>query len=310
MDFEQLPNFFIIGAAKSGTTSLFNIIAQHPEVYASPKKEIRFFSNNDRYQNGVEWYQETHFPGAKNFPVRSEATPAYLTWSQKVAPRIKALYEERPVKFAAIFRDPVKRAYSHYWHRVRQGDEDPRRLSFAEAIHTEDQRITDNWQRLEYEGNGLFGYFRAGCYATRLKPYIDTFPRKNFFFMLQEDLYKDFQANIKKLAHFLEVDDAFSFKSVQINESVVPRSQNIYHLFNDLKKSKIKNFLKLFVNSSIRKWLRKDGLMKPFNYPPMEIGIKMELYARYAEEIEQLEGIIGRDLSSWNSPHYSFQGQI
>jgi len=299
MNFDQLPNFFIIGAAKSGTTTLFDVVAQHPAVYTSRKKEIRFFSNDDRFANGVDWYQETHFSGALKFAIRAEATPAYLTWSQKAAPRIKALYGDQPVKFAAIFRDPVKRAYSHYWQRVRQGDEDPERLSFVEAIHSEDKRLKENWQRLEFEGNGLYGYYRAGCYASRLKPYLDLFPRENFHFMLQEDLYHDFTASMAKLLWFLEIDDKYPLKPVVSNVSAVPRNKNIYHLYNEVKKTKIKDILNLFVPPSTRKWFRKDALMKHFNYPPMEKEIKTELYLRYADEIKQLETIIGRDLSHW-----------
>jgi hypothetical protein len=301
MDFNQLPNFLIIGAAKSGTTSLFDVIAQHPEVYASPKKEIRFFSNNDRFNNGVDWYQTTHFHNTEKYKIRSEATPAYLTWSEKVAPRIKELYGDHNIKFAAIFRDPVKRAYSHYWHRVRQGDEDPARLSFEEAIHTEEKRLGNSWQRLEYEGNGLFGYYRAGCYASRLKPYLDLFPRENFIFMLQEDLYLNFSSNMANLMRFLNIDDGYPLKQVVSNESTVPRDLNSYNLFNEFKKTKVKEYLKIFIPSKFRRWFRYKALLKPFNYPPMGNDIKVELYTHYEEEIRQLEKIIGRDLSHWKN---------
>jgi hypothetical protein len=299
MNFAQLPNFFIIGAAKSGTTSLFDIIAQHPSVYASPKKEIRFFSNDDRYANGPEWYIQTHFSGAEAYKIRMEATPAYLTWSQKAAPQIKKLYGDQPVKFTAIFRDPVKRAYSHYWHRVRQGNEDPNIISFPEAIRGEDKRLQENWQKLEYEGNGLYGYFRAGCYATRLKPYLELFPRENFFFMLQEDLYNNFQKNMTNLLSFLEIDEKYPLEPVISNESAIPRNQALLTSYRDFKKTKLKDFLKFFFPSNARKWFHKKALMKPFNYPPMEDSIKRELYERYAEEIRQTERILGRDLSHW-----------
>ncbi len=299
ISFEKLPNFLIIGAAKSGTTTLFDVIAQHPEVFASEKKEIRFFSNNDRFQNGVEWYQETHFGNAEKFPVRAEATPAYLTWSEKVAPRIKDVYKNRPIKFAVIFRDPVKRAYSHYWHRVRQGDENPNELNFTQAIRTETKRLSENWPKLEYEGNGLYGYFRAGCYASRLQPFLKLFPSESFFFMLQEDLYKNFNQNLKNLAQFLEIDPIFSFKPTISNESAVPRNKNLFNLFNYIKKTKIKDVIKPFLPPSMRKWVRTDGLMKHFDYPPMDDEIKEELYGLYADEIKQLEAIIKKDLSHW-----------
>jgi hypothetical protein len=301
MDFEVLPNVFIIGAAKSGTTSLFEILAQHPGVFAAAKKEIRFFSNDDRFGNGIEWYQETHFAAGRGCPVRVEATPAYLTWSQKVAPRIKSAYGTHAPKFVAIFRDPVKRAYSHYWHRVRQGDEDPRRLSFAAAIHGEEQRIRENWQRLEYEGNGLFGYFRAGCYATRLAPFLDLFPRERFLFLLQEDLQRDFVLRMSQLLEFLGLDTGQQLSPVKSNESRVPRSRRVFRLLRDIRKSAVRNILRPMVPMGVRRWLRGGGIMKPFYYPPMEEGIRTELYALYTDEIRRLEAIMGRDLSHWKT---------
>ena len=273
MDFDLLPNLFIIGAAKSGTTSLFGDPGPHPGVFAAAKKEIRFFSNDDRFANGIEWYQETHFAAGRGFPIRVEATPAYLTWSQKVAPRMKSVYGEHTPKFVAIFRDPVNRAYSHYWHRVRQGDEDPNRLSFAAAIHQEEQRITENWERLEYEGNGLFGYFRAGCYATRLEPFLELFPRERFLFLLQEDLHRDFRPRISRLLEFLGLDTGQQLSALRSNESRVPRSRRVFRLLRKIRRSGIRDVLRPLVPVGVRRWLRGDGIMKPFHYPPMEDGI-------------------------------------
>jgi hypothetical protein len=83
------------------------------------------------------------------------------------------------------------------------------------------------------------------------------------------------------------------------NESAVPRDLNTYDLFNEFKKTKAKDALKLFIPVNTRKWFRNKALLKHFDYPPMEKEIKMELYARYADEIAQLQKILGRDLSHW-----------
>jgi hypothetical protein len=296
MDFGKLPNFFIIGAAKSGTTSLFEIVGEHPSVFAATKKEIKFFSNDDRFEEGVDWYQETHFSNAGKFPVRMEASPAYLTWSQKAAPRMKDLYQDRPLKFAVIFRDPVKRAYSHYWDRVRQGDEP---LPFTEAIHAEESRLKENWEVLHHDGNGLYGYFRAGCYATRLKPYLDLFPRESFFYLLQEDLINDFDRSMASLLSFLEIEHRQALKVVKRNEAAVPRYKSVYNLYRRVKQSKVQSLLRRFLPKRMRKQLRHNLILKPIRYPAMPDDIKKELYARYIDEVRQLEPLIGRDLSNW-----------
>jgi hypothetical protein len=216
-----------------------------------------------------------------------------------VAPRIKAVYGDRPVRFIAIFREPGAAAYSHYWHRVRQGDEDPRRLDFAGAIHAEEQRLKDHWQRLEYDGNGMFGYFRAGCYATRLQPFLTRFPRERFFFLLQEDLRRDFQTRMAELIDFLGLPDTKTLRPIVANESAVPRSRRAARLFKALKHSSWHRTLMRLVPQQVRTWFRFKALMRPFAYPPMPADMRAELHARYRDEVDRLESIMNRDLSHW-----------
>lgn len=298
MNFDKLPNVVIIGAAKAGTTSLFEILRQHPQIYTPHKKELRFFSFDKHYHEGIDWYENSYFANASKYPVRIEATPAYLTWSQKVAPRIKELYCDRPIKFIVIFRDPVKRAYSHYWHRIRLGSEDPS-ISFEKAVHTEDQRLKEKWDLLYYQGNGIHGYLRASHYMERLKPFLDLFPRESFHFMIQEDLYIDYDKRMKDLLEFLGVDSSIALKSIQSNESAVPRYQFLDNQFNKIKKGKIKTILRFFFPKHARKAVVKDFLMKPFEYPPIDPTLKKELYELFENEVNQLTTLIGRDLSAW-----------
>lgn len=297
MDFNHFPNSFIIGAAKSGTTSLFEIIAGHPSVFVPKKKELNFFSNDERYENGLDWYAKTNFAESSSFPIRMEASPAYLAWSEKVAPRLKQLYQEQPIRLIAIFRNPVARAYSNYWHRVRMGHE---KLSFSEAIDQENQRLKDNWEKLYRSGNPLYGYFRGGCYASRLKPFLDLFARDNFFFLLQDDLQNDFEASINRLFQFLNIDSRITVNPVIRNDSKVPRNKSLYDVYGRLKQTATwQNRLRNMIPKSMREWARYKLVLKPFQYPPMDNETKMQLTARFAEEIAQLEMILGRDLSLW-----------
>jgi hypothetical protein len=298
MDFGQLPNLIIIGAAKAGTTTLFDLLGQHPQVYAPKVKEIKFFSRDDRYEKGVDWYQETFFRNSRKYPVRIEASPAYLTWSDKTAPRIKDIYKDRPIKLVAIFRDPVKRAYSHYWDRVRQGDEN---LPFPDAIYAEENRLRENWEVISKEGNGIFGYFRAGCYATRIKPFLPLFPREDLFFLLQEDLINNFENSMESLFSFLQIDRNFKPASVRRNQASQPRSQGLLKLFYKIKKTNIQKPLRVLFPRTTRKSIRENILYKPVRYPPMDDEIKKYLYSRYLEEVKEFESIIQRDLSHWYS---------
>jgi Sulfotransferase family len=73
-----MPNLFIIGAAKAGTTALYDYLAQHPQVFLSPDKEPMYFSRDEYYARGPDWYEHLYFRGAENYPVRAEAPPHYL----------------------------------------------------------------------------------------------------------------------------------------------------------------------------------------------------------------------------------------
>ncbi len=297
INFNNLPNCFVIGAAKSGTTSLFELIAGHPAIFASKKKELNFFSNDERYQNGVDWYAAENFAQAAGFPIRVEASPSYLAWSEKVAPRLKDLYAQRPIKLIAIFRDPVGRAYSNYWHRVRMGHE---KLSFSDAIEQEDERLKLNWEKLYRTGNPLHGYFRGGCYASRLKPFLSLFPRESFFFLLQEDLQNDFDASMANLFQFLGVEGHTSVKPVVRNDSKVPRNDSLYGAYDRLKRgAAFQNRLRSLIPKGLREWVRYKLVVKPFEYPPMPADVQQFLRAKYSVEILELEKILGRDLARW-----------
>jgi hypothetical protein len=148
MDFSRgpkvnIPNMFILGAAKAGTTTLYNLLKQHPQVFLSFDKEPMFFSRDDYYSRGIEWYIDTFFKNSGEFTIRSEATPHYLYWAKKVSARIHAVYASQPIKFLVILRNPIQRAYSWYWNMVSEGRES---LSFLDALLAEERRIRENWR--------------------------------------------------------------------------------------------------------------------------------------------------------------------
>lgn len=296
LDVNKLPNFFILGAAKSGTTSLFNILASHPQIYASPKKETGFFNNDERFSRGISWYQETYFSEAQGCPIRMEATPAYLTWSEKTAKRLKDEYPVRPVKFALIFRDPVQRAYSHYWHRVRLGHET---LSFEDAIQQEPTRLAENYDELYRTGNGKFGYFRAGCYASRLKPFFEQFDRDNFFILLQEDLsLENFSSTITDLQRFLGLETIENLIPQQANPATLPRKRWLAGFYRRLKRTFLSRVYREKIDKSLRAAIY-SYLFPPITYPSMSTDMAKLLRSRYFDEIKELEKMIERDLSAW-----------
>lgn len=293
-----LPNFLIIGAAKCGTTTLFDALSQHPQVFCSTPKETHFFSQDETFALGMNWYLNTCFKDSAGYPARGEATPQYLSLSEKSVPRIQTTFGDAPLKFIAIFRDPVARAYSQYWQTIRYGEES---LSFEDALAAEDKRLGKDPSDITLSVAGKFAYFRMGCYASRLKPFLDAFPRERFLFLLNEDLAKDFSRTMSRIASFIGVDTSYAFQYVKSNPSTLPTNQTMFNLLR--KPSFVRRLARVLIplpglRGRIKDSVR-EAVIQPFQYPPMDQATEKQLRARYVDQVVQLEAMTGLKLSAW-----------
>jgi hypothetical protein len=298
-NFDRLPNLLIIGAAKAGTTALYDYLAQHPEVFLSQVKEPMFFSREDYYARGLDWYEAEYFGGAEDYPVRAEATPHYLYWSEKVAPRIKEVYGERPVKFIASFRDPVSRAYSWYWNMVREGRED---LDFDEALQVEEDRLKQNRYELYQRGSMVYGYSAGSQYASLLQPYLELFPPENFLFVFQDDLRSRENETCKEVFEFLGIEPSIQVNSSYSNPASMPRSRRLHKTLR--QPSLLKEFMKPFIPMRVRRSLKSKVMqvnLKETPYVPLDPRLAHELRLSYRTEIERLEKITSKELTSWKA---------
>lgn len=287
----------IIGASKAGTTTLFDSLAQHPGIAAGEEKEIRYFSNDDRYARGAEWYG-AQFGRQDDGRLRLDASPAYLTWSDKTAPRIRAHFGDARPRMVVILRDPVARAYSHYWHRVRLGHET---LTFEDALACEDDRLRQDWTTLEGAGDGRFGYARASRYAERLRPFLDLFERDQFCFLLQEDLRPEcWSSTMATLLAFLALDPNVSIGHHRANSPGVARNPGVVRLWNQLKATGARQAYRRLVPRAVRRAM--PGLLfRPDTYPPLAPATAHRLRARFEDDVLQCQALIGRSLSHWLS---------
>ena len=205
----MLPDYLIVGAAKSGTTSLYRYLVRHPRIRRARRKEIRFFYRE--YAQGENWYR-AHFPLVlrKHWTAlrygefaTGEADPSYLLYPH-AASRAHALLPH--AKLIAILRDPVDRAYSQYRHKVRKGFES---LSFEEAIEQEPERIRGEWERMladaSYAGTALyeFGYLQRGLYAEQLERWLVHYPRERVHVVGAEELFADPARVVRAVTDFL-----------------------------------------------------------------------------------------------------------
>ncbi len=211
----SLPDFIIIGAQKSGTTSLYNFLAQHPLVIPATTKEIHFFDNvNNNFARGRNWYR-SHFPSSlykiykkathKQGFITGEASPYYI-FHPLVPRRISEMVPR--VKLIVLLRNPLDRAYSHYQHNVRMGREP---LSFEEAIDSEEERLEGEIEKMLVDQNYWsfnhqhFSYRSRGIYIDQLRAWQTYFTREQILVLGSEDFYSNLSATYNKALTFLNL---------------------------------------------------------------------------------------------------------
>ena len=269
-----LPNFIIIGAAKSGTTTLFRHLRSHPDVFLAPGKEIHYF--DDQFHKGLGWYKG-HFCEVADERAIGEATPGYM-YFEEAPMRMAEVVPD--AKLIAILRNPVDRAYSHYWHERVRGRE---KLEFADAIAAEPERLADGEQRsLHY-----YSYGDRGRYVYQLQRVCQFYPRESLLVLLLEELHDTPLESVHSAYRFLGVDDSF----------IPPNLGAVYHRQVPARSLKLR--------AITRRIPPLHRLIDPLNTPAssnaaMNPGVRAELVKVFEEDNAALASWLGRDLSAWN----------
>ena len=186
-----------IGAAKSGTTSLYDILSQHSEVFTPSFKEPHFFDVPSVYQNGVKWYEKTYFKEVKDEKCIGDFSPTYLFDVEAPQRILNDIGDD--VKFILMLRNPVDRAYSHYLHSKRDEHE---KLSFREALSLEKERANKN----DYLSYLRFSYVGQGMYSQMLKRYFKLFSKENFLIInFEQEFIRQRENTMHRIFNFLEL---------------------------------------------------------------------------------------------------------
>lgn len=207
-----LPDFIIIGAQKCGTTSLYDDLIKHPSILPSFTKEVDFF--NKKFHKGVEWYR-AHFPSVvykycithiyKQDFITGEASPDYIIYPHSPK-RISTVLPG--VKIIVLLRNPVDRAYSHYYHEIRQKRET---LSFEDAIGMEEERLRGEFEKMTNDENyysfnyNTYSYLSRGIYIEQLKRWSNYFNKEQILILKSEDFFEDSQAVFQRTLQFLNL---------------------------------------------------------------------------------------------------------
>lgn len=293
----MLPTFLIIGAQKSGTTTLYEHLADHPEVFMSRVKEPHFFAWYGReYEmagpraadaawqivNRREDYERL-FEGAGAAVARGEASSGYLQTPHAAANMREVVPE---VRLIAVLRDPISRARSAFEHARRLGLEPLGDLSAA--LDAEPERIEADW-------SGMVRYVQTGRYADALAPFLDTFPVEQLRIYLTDDLARDpvgvlhdVQAHIGVSRRDPAVPDARHNRGRAVRSPRVELALRGSRLVSGLRDRLPEGLLR-----------RAYAAVNERQPEPLSPEVRGRLVAAFEDDVRRLSSWLGRDLTPW-----------
>ena len=292
----KLPNFLVCGTMKGGTTSLYYYLKAHPEIYLPPTQEVHFFDLH--FHKGIEFYKK-HFSRAKEkHKAIGEVTPAYM-YLDEIPERI---HETLPdTKLIFLLRNPVTRAYSHYWHALtRWGVE---YLPFEKAIEVEPERISRGRRHKIY-----YSYLDRGKYALQLKRFRKYFDREQMLILTTEEFKSNPKKDLESIFEFLEVEKKryeFNVISKRHNIGYSPKNLQLHMALNRILGSKTTG--KSWILGGIyRKWLsisHQNKLLRKlfFNegYPQLNETTKRKLANYFSSNNQELEKFLKKKIQQW-----------
>ncbi len=310
---QKLPNFFVVGAAKSGTTSLYEYMKMHPQIYMAPIKETHHFStdiDNSKFrpnyarslnkdlrkfletdmQEGIfhafvkerDQYDKL-FKNVKDEKAIGEITNSYL-YSQEAARNIFTRFPD--AKIIMMLRNPIDRAFSHYLMDLRIGYETD---DFMTALKKDMARDPKGW--------GISNlYVEIGMYAEQVKRFIEIFPERQRRIYLFDDFKKDAGAVVRDMFTFLGVDPDVDIDYTQkFNPSFIPKNKLIGKL-NTQKK--IKDWLKGVLPKSVKSKFKKTFYTDK-DLPRITPAERKFLAEVFREDVMKLGKLLNRDLTKW-----------
>jgi Sulfotransferase family len=311
-----LPNFFIVGAPKAGTTSLYHYLDQHPDVYMSPVKEPCHFSEEIRLQNfsqeilpgveadlraqqeylrgpmtekrfggvGMEWDDYLRlFENVKGEAAIGEASVLYL-WSKTAARNIQLRVPN--ARILMVLRDPVGRAFSQYLDGITAGVLHGSFRDYIEAcLSSQSEKISLVRPSLE-----------LGLYSAEVKRYLDRFTWKNVHIVLYDDLQQQQAKVLAGIFDFIAVDSNFSPDTS--HRYLIPRVPRSLRLGHFLKKHQVWQRAAKMKPSPVRSFVKKL-LVRPAGATTVNPRDRQFLLDHYRDDIQKLAVLLDRDLAAW-----------
>jgi hypothetical protein len=292
------PNLFIVGAAKSGTTSLHNYLNQHPDIFMCNPKEPHYLINKeigvDRIPVGVTEKSEYEnlFIEGEDKKYRGESSVMYLMYPEIVIPKIKKEYDEN-TKVIIMLRNPVERAYSGF-HHVKRYNIKENIQDFTKAWEVSEERYFN-----QKDMTPASRYQELGLYYKQVKSYLNEF-KDNLHIIIYDDYKFDFKSEMKKVFEFLEVgnieidsDKRHMVGGWQWEDEWLKKLM--------MKKNLLKSTVKMLIpfkglRKSIRKKIQKNNTVEVQQMIEKERIMMKEFYRT---DVQKLSGLLNRKLNFW-----------
>ncbi len=289
------PNLYLVGAPKAGTTSIYEYLKRHPNIFVPAKKELHFFSSTDldtctagpgdayalspivRSSNEyLSYYRDAYNSSA----IVVDVSPSYLYYSQS-ADRI--LTQRPDAKFAVILRDPVERAYSQYLHLRRAGRET---LTFEDALDAEPDRVADGWA-------AMWRYVDANVYSRPLEHLLSVGGAENVLVLHSEHLRRDHNGTLGAIYDFCGLERIDADRSVVRNVGGISRSALVARMLN--RPNRVKAVAKRIIPQGLRTSLALKAVELNTAPTPEEMkpDTRRRLQATFADEASRLQDMLG-----------------
>lgn len=290
-----MPDFFIVGAARSGTTSLNRYLSQHPEIFITSRKDAHFFAaehfprtgpgdevmNRKVMRDKAEYAQL--FASVRGEKAIGESSAFYLCLPG-AAERIAQTVPD--AKVIILLREPVARAYSAYMLLVRDGRETG---SFEEGLKREAERKRQGFEP-------MWWYTELSLYSSQVRRYLEVFGKERVKVLLYEDFYAHPEQALCNVFAFLEVkEDVIINTSVRYNVAGVPKSRALHTLLYKLIDSP--NALAKRVKPGLAWKAMGKFLLQPI--PKMNPQLHAQLRAFFTEDVAKLEDLLHQELLCW-----------
>ncbi|MGH9027188.1 MAG: sulfotransferase family protein [Acidimicrobiia bacterium] len=275
----RLPNFFVIGAMKAGTSALWLSLRAHPQVYMPDVKEFHFFSNPDQLARGVAWYSQ-HFAAAGDARAVGEASTNYTKYPRRAGTPKNIATVIPDAKLIYVVREPISRIRSHYLHVVhRYGERRPLR----DAIWSEPE------------------YVNVSRYRMQIDQYLEQFDRSQLLVITSDALRRERANTLQQVFAFLEIELSLAATDATSDEHLSENKRVDRPLTSKFRRWRGYDLARRLAPAPVKRWGRGVAQRKVTTAVDDSVpdDLRRELVSVLRDDVAGLRPFLGPSFDGW-----------